>query len=77
MSVKQIKPFMTNAILNAENNISDVSCCILLQLCDCTETENVNFIGLYCKNFFFNFVIKIEFLINRTVQIECHLKQRK
>ena len=26
MSVKQIKPFMTNAFLNAENKISGVSC---------------------------------------------------
>ena len=78
MSVKHIKPLMTNAFLNAENDISDVSCCILLQLCDFTETENVNFIGIYCNIFFFlNFVNKIEFLINRTVQVECHLKQRK
>ena len=53
MSVKQIKPLMTNVFLNAENDISDVSCCILLLLCVCTETENVNFIRIYWKKVFF------------------------
>ena len=78
MSVKQIKPLMTNVFLNAENDISDVSCCILLLLCVCTETENVNFIRIYCKKvFFYNFVNKIELLINRSLDVEFLLKQRK
>ena len=29
------------------------------------------------KNIFFNFDNKTEFLINRSLQVECHLKQRK
>jgi hypothetical protein len=44
MSVKQMKPFMTNVFLNGENKISDVSFCILFKSCDSTESENVNFI---------------------------------
>ena len=78
MSVKQMKPFMTNLFLNAENEISDfrVASCfnrvielkqkmlILSQF----ATRNV---------FFINFDNTTEFLINRSLQVVCHLKQRK
>ena len=46
MSVKQMKPFMRNVFLNAENKISDVSYCTLFKLCDSTESDNVNFIKI-------------------------------
>ena len=78
MSVKQMKPFMTNVFLTAENKISDASCCILFKSCDWTESENVNFIKIsYEKWFFLNFDNKAEFLINRSIQVECDLNQRK
>ena len=46
MSIKQMKPFITNVILNAENKISGLSCCILFKSCDSTESENINFIKI-------------------------------
>ena len=78
MSVKLMKPFVTNVFFNAENKISNISCCILFYLCDWTETKNVNFIRIcYKKCFFFNFDNKTEVLNNISLQVECHLKQRK
>jgi DNA-binding phage protein len=38
MSVKQIKPFMTNVFLNAENEISD----FLVASCDDIQLEGIN-----------------------------------
>jgi hypothetical protein len=48
------------------------------EISDISFTENVNFIRIYYEKFsFLHFVNKIEFLINRSVEVECHLKQRK
>jgi hypothetical protein len=69
---------MKNIFLNAENEIADVTCHILFYSCDWAESENVNFINIsYKKCFFFNFDNTTELLINRSLQVECHLKQRK
>jgi hypothetical protein len=58
-----MKPFVTNAFLNAENKISDVSHSILFYSCDWTESENVNLIKISDEKwFFFNFENKTELL---------------
>jgi hypothetical protein len=68
-------PFKLNVILNREDKISDVSCCILFYSCDWNKSNNVNFIKISDEKFCFYFDIKSEFLINRSLQVECHLKQ--
>jgi hypothetical protein len=56
-----MKPFVTNVFFNAENKISNISCCILFYLCDWTETKNVNFIRIcYKKCFFLILTIKLK-----------------
>ena len=45
---------MRNVFLNAENKISDVSCCILFKLFDSTESDNINFIKIFDDFFLCN-----------------------
>ena len=60
-------PFKWNVILNRENKISSVSCCILFYSCDWTEGENVNFIKISDGNWFFYELMTIELFINKDV----------
>ena len=67
MSVKQMKPFMTNAFLNAENEISDflvASCFNRVIVLKQKMLILLEFITIFFLKYFVN---KIEFLINRSV----------
>ena len=58
-----MKPFMTNVFLNADYKIWDVSCCILFQSCDWTESENVNFIKISDEKWLFDVTMITELFI--------------
>jgi hypothetical protein len=46
------EPFKLNVILSKDNKISDMSCYILVQSCDWTESENVNCLKISDENDF-------------------------
>jgi hypothetical protein len=46
------EPFKLNVILSKDNKISDMSCYILVQSCDWTESENVNCLKISDENEF-------------------------
>ena len=78
MSVKQMKPFMTKVFLNAENETSDFLVASCFNRVIVLKQKMLILIEFIKKSLIFlYFVNKIEFLINRSVQVECHLKQRK
>jgi hypothetical protein len=75
MSVKQMKPFMTNVFLNSENEISDFLVASSINRVIELKQKIWNFLEFITKIFFFlHFVNKIEFLINRSIQRKWNIR---